>query len=156
MDLCSFFACASPALAAILPPPGASCNLWRCRPPRSNYASNFWLSIRIRGTSFESSWFLAFLWKCCYGWLKKSGFQKTHLWSQSGISNEVSYKNHFAPTPAPLLLKDCVDPEAADALRWKCRCEERWKNDSGERTEESPNILQLYKYSTDLYSKCLH
>lgn len=42
---------------------------------------------------------------------------KIHLWSQSGISNEVSYKNHFAPTPAPLLLRDCVDPEAADALR---------------------------------------
>lgn len=49
--------------------------------------------------------------------LKKSGFQKKHLWSQSGISNEVCYKKHVAPTPAPLLLRDCVDPEAADALR---------------------------------------
>lgn len=80
--------------------------------------------------------------------LKKSGFQKTHLWSQSGISNEVSYKTHFAPTPAPLLLKDCVDPEAADALRWKCRCEERWKMIPERRQKNPPNILHLYKYST--------
>lgn len=137
MDLCSFFACASPALAAILPPPGASCNLWRCRPPRRNQRH----SLRVIVV-------LALLWKCCYGWLKKSWFQKTHLWSQSGISNEVSYKNHFAPTPAPLLLKDCVDPEAADALRWKCRCEERWKMIPERRQKNPPNILHLYKYST--------